>query len=258
MTEEDVAVEAALVAARILEQSRPRRVDFKGPINLVTEVDLACEAAIREVLGSHTPDIPVHGEEGGGGADAATRWVVDPLDGTTNFVHRVPHYAVSIALEVDRVATVGVVHDVCRRRTLRGTLGRGATCDGVELQVSEVSALDRALAATGFPYDRAERGAVYLSYVQRVLAACQGVRRAGSAALDLAWVAEGRLDVFWEFGLARWDVAAGIVLVGEAGGHVLAIPGYDLSGPVSMIATNGALRDMFLELIASTPGSETP
>lgn len=248
MTEEAVAVEAALAAAA-LQRAGASGVRHKGAVDLVTEVDLASEAAIREVLQRHTPGIPVLGEEGGGAEGATTRWVVDPLDGTTNFVHGLPHHGPSIALEVDGVPTVGVVVDVSRGEVFRATRGRGAFCNDVRLRVSEVVSLEQALVATGFAYDRRTRAAFLLSKVQRVLEACQGVRRCGAAALDLAWLAAGRVDAYWEYSLGRWDVAAGVVLVEEAGGCVRWLEADGLTDRPSPIATNGALQEAFEALI---------
>jgi len=249
VTEEDVAVEAAHAALAVIDHDAPGDVRHKGAVDLVTEVDLACEAAIRAVLARHTPDVPVLGEEGGGAEGVRTRWVVDPLDGTVNFVHGFPFYAVSVALEVDGEPTVGVVVDAVRHRTYRGTRGRGATVDGVRLRTSEVRTLREALFATGFPYDRHHRAGFYLRFVQAALEQGQGIRRAGAAALDLAFVAEGRIDAYWEFGLRPWDTAAAFVLVTEAGGRISPIPGESTTDPVSPIATNPWLHDAVIALI---------
>jgi len=249
-----VAVAAAQAAA-VCQQRRPEAVRHKGAIDLVTEVDLASEAAIREVLGRATPGIPVLGEEGGGAETATTRWVVDPLDGTTNFVHGLPHFGPSIALEIDGVPQVGVVIDVSRGEVFRAARGHGATCNDQPLRVSGVTHLGQALVATGFAYDRQTRAAFYLTKVQRALEQCQGVRRAGAAALDFCWVAAGRLDAYWEYALGRWDVAAGWVLVEEAGGRV---DWMDDTGIVpaptakpAPIVSNGHLHDAFVELITA-------
>ena len=249
MTEEAVAVEAAAAAAVILRSTAPTGVRHKGAIDLVTEVDLRCEAAIREVLGRHLPDVPVLGEEGGGGEGATTRWVVDPIDGTTNFVHGFPFYAVSIGLEVDGVPTVGVVVDVPRGIVYRATLGHGAWVGDTRIHTSEVRTLDEALCGTGFPYDTRNGAGFHLRFVRLFLERTQGIRRAGAASLDLAMVAAGHLDLFWEFDLRRWDVCAGAVLVREAGGQVSAIPGYRLDDPSSPIATNPWLHDEVVALI---------
>ncbi|TNE91603.1 MAG: inositol monophosphatase [Deltaproteobacteria bacterium] len=249
MNELAVALEAARAAARLLEE-RPKRVDHKGVVDLVTEIDRACEAAVREVLARHTPDIEVLGEEEGG-STRATRWVVDPLDGTTNFVHGFPAYAVSVGLEVDGEPVVGVVIDAARGVEYAAAKGRGATADGEPIRVSEVRSLEQALLATGFPYDRRERAAHYLKSVKRALETSQGVRRAGAAALDLALVAAGRLDAYWEFTLSPWDVSAGIVLVREAGGVVTAHDGspIDRHRPCPL-AANPYLHDAMIRMLA--------
>lgn len=250
MTLEDVAAEAARAAAEALDDPALRATARqKGAVDWVTEADLRAESAIRAVLSRHTPDLPVLGEEGGGDRAARTAWVVDPLDGTTNFVHGFPWYAVSVGLLVDGVPEVGVVVDVPRRRTFRATRGRGGTVDGAPLRVSAVDTLDRALCGTGFPYDRRVRAAFYLRFVQAVLERSQGIRRAGAAALDLASVACGALDAYWEFALSPWDVVAGIVLVREAGGAVDPIPGHPLLDPAHPVATNGRVHAELIALI---------
>jgi myo-inositol-1(or 4)-monophosphatase len=252
VNELDVARQAARAAAALISVHATgfRRFDRKsGAIDLVTEVDRASEAAIRDVLGRHTPDIPILGEEGGGDL-RSTCWVVDPLDGTTNFVHGFPMYAVSIGLVVGGVPTVGVVHDVPRDQVYAAERGRGATRDGSPIAVSPVADLAEALCLTGFPYDRRERAAYYLAHVQKALERTQGIRRSGSAALDLCQVASGRIDVYWEMVLGPWDVAAGAVIVAEAGGRVTDVSG----GPLSIaaprpLATNARLHEAALAML---------
>jgi myo-inositol-1(or 4)-monophosphatase len=251
VSELEVALEAAAAAAAILQTSRPGAVTHKGAIDLVTAVDLACEHAIREILARRTPGIPVLGEEGGG-AKGGTRWVVDPLDGTTNFVHGFPCYAVSIALEVDGRRQVGVVHDPTRPEIFAAERGKGATCNGRPIHVSECTDLGSALVGTGFPYDRRERSALYLARFEAFMIRTHGIRRCGSAALDLANVAAGRLDAFWEFNLRAWDVAAGALLIEEAGGRISSHAGGDLErDPVSPLASNGRLHQQMVEVLSA-------
>ncbi|MEZ4235348.1 MAG: inositol monophosphatase family protein [Myxococcota bacterium] len=253
MTEEDVAVLAAEAAARIQREAAraggPTGARQKGAVDWVTDVDLRCEAAVREVLARHTPEIPVLGEEGGGAEGATTRWVVDPLDGTTNFVRGFPVHAVSVGPEVDGEPRVGAIIDVPRGVVYRGTLGRGATANGAPLRVSDTRDLGQALCATGFPYDRQQKAAFYLRLVEAFLVRTQGVRRAGAAALDLSWLAAGHVDVYWEFHLGRWDVVAGIALVRAAGGTVDALPGFALDARPCPLATNGWLQEAAAALI---------
>jgi myo-inositol-1(or 4)-monophosphatase len=250
----NTACEAAEAAGLVLRQAweGPRRIRRKGAVDLVTDADLAAEAAVLAVIRRAWPsDVIVTEESGVHGGPSTRRWIVDPLDGTTNFAHGNPHVAVSVAVEVDGVPLVGVVHDPFRRETFRGVRGHGAWLGPDPIRVSEVSALDDALVATGFPYDRRARPERYLAFVARVLQVCQGIRRGGSAALDLAWVAAGRLDAFWEWKLEPWDVAAGRVLVREAGGSMTAADGtpHALDGP-STVASNGRLHEEFLRLLA--------
>jgi len=248
-----VAKNAALDASQvILDARRPRNVHHKGRIDLVTEVDLASEAAIRRRLEKETPHIPVFAEEGGGAQNDRTRWIVDPLDGTTNFVHGFEMYGVSIALEMDGELVLGVIADPVRKRVYAAIQGQGAYCNEERIQVSTTATLPAALVGTGFPYDRHERADEYLAYVAAVMKVVQGVRRAGAASMDMAMLASGQLDAFWEFHLAPWDVAAGIVLVQEAGGVVTGhdLSPLDLDAP-SPLATNGHLQRELSHILRS-------
>lgn len=239
----------AVRAARPVLAGRPTDVTHKGSVDLVTDVDRRAEAAVMGVLAAEMPDVPVLGEESGG-REASTRWVLDPLDGTTNFVHGFPFYACSLALEVDGQSVVGVVLDVPRDRWFTARRGAGAELDGSRLTVSSTDRLQGALVCTGFPYDRAHRAAELLRPVQRVLERCRGIRRTGAASLDLAYVACGALDAFFERDLAPWDVAAGALLVEEAGGRVTAHDGRPPGGqPTSPLATNGLLHDAMVALL---------
>ncbi|TVQ93599.1 MAG: inositol monophosphatase [Deltaproteobacteria bacterium] len=254
MTTLDVALEAARAAGRILaEAHHSRRFDLakKGDVNLVTSVDHACERAVRQVLARHTPSIPVLGEESGGAEQVATRWVVDPLDGTTNFVHGFPWFAVSIALEIEGRPQVGVVLDPLRDQAFTAVRGEGAWLGTRRLRVSDTASLDQALLATGFPYDRRENLDLYLSRVRAALLHTRGIRRAGAASLDLARVAAGQLDAYWEYNLEPWDVAAGRLLVEEAGGRVTDPTGQDLDrSKPSPLASNGRLHAAMVEMLA--------
>lgn len=245
-----VAERAARAAGAIIRDRRADQVRHKGAVDLVTEVDLAAEEAIRAILEQDTPGVPVLAEEGGGARDARTRWIVDPLDGTTNFVHGFPSYAVSIALELDGVLSAGCVLDAVHGEAYVAALGLGATCEGRPLRVSRATTLDESLLATGFAYDRRQRADFYLRFVKAFLERAQGLRRAGSAAMDLCHVAAGRLDGYWEFGLSPWDVAAGALLVQEAGGRVtdVALGPLTLGAP-RILATNGCIQEEMASVI---------
>jgi myo-inositol-1(or 4)-monophosphatase len=206
-------------------------VKAKGVNNFVTEVDMAAEQEIIYHLRKAYPDHAILGEEGGlvGDEHADYRWVIDPLDGTTNFIRGIPHFAVSIACLYKGKVEHAVVVDPVRREEFTASRGRGAQLNGRRIRVSGLSSLDGALLGTGIPFkdhcdDRLEP---YARSIQVLAAQCAGIRRAGAAALDLAYVAAGRLDAFWEIGLSQWDIAAGALLIREAGGLVSDIDGSD-------------------------------
>lgn len=244
----DVAEAAARAAGELL-RARPTRVEHKGAIDLVTEIDLASEARVRETLDRLAPGIAFQGEEGGG-ATTGTRWVVDPLDGTTNFVHGYPFYCVSIALVEGERPVVGAIYDPVRDRLFRAWSGGGCTVNGERCRVSETAEVGSALCVTGFPYDRREKASFYLAYVERVLRGTHGMRRSGSAAMDLTTVCCGQVDFFWEFGLKAWDTSAGVVLVEEAGGRVSRLSGAaHVPGAPEILATNGRIHEAVLGLL---------
>lgn len=266
----EVAREAgALVRERFTE---PRRLGTKShAVDLVTDTDRAAEALILERLRARFPGHAALGEEAGlvapgaGAADPPLCWVVDPLDGTTNFAHGVPHFAVSIAVaevpggppatpSAQRAARTiaGAVYDPMRDETFLAWEGGPALLGDREIAVSAESQLSQSLLATGFPYDRRERADAYLAHWRTLLVRARDVRRMGAAALDLAWVACGRLDGFWELGLHPWDVAAGSLLVRRAGGAVSdfrgADPGLDAR---ETVASNGHIHAALLAGLAS-------
>jgi len=239
------AEEAARRAGRILAErfGGPRIIEFKGGIDLVTDADKASEAAVLEFLRSRHPDHAVLAEESGylhGGS--GYRWVLDPLDGTTNYAHRVPHFCVSVAVEGPEGLLAGVIFDPLRNELFSAGLGQGASLNGKPIFVSTTTDLMRALLCTGFPYDVRERPDAPLGLFNRLMRKAQGIRRMGSAALDLAYVACGRYDGFFEFGLKAWDIAAGALLVKEAGGRCDRIDGAPLDlGIGDILAVNGGL-----------------
>jgi myo-inositol-1(or 4)-monophosphatase len=249
-----VAIDAALQAGALLRQRRATvlEVRHKGRVDIVTDVDLASEALVRSILGATFPDHGVLGEEGGidrGGADARMRWIVDPLDGTTNYAHGFAFYCVSIALEVDGTVQVGVIYDPTADELFVAVRGQGAELNGRPIGVSQVSELSEALLATGFPYDHTLLPMAVKAFGD-VSAACQAVRRAGSAALDLAYVACGRFDGYWEFVLKAWDMAAGVLIVQEAGGAATLVDGAPFRlDAEQVLVTNGHLQQSLVDAV---------
>ncbi|MEE9167440.1 MAG: inositol monophosphatase family protein [Candidatus Neomarinimicrobiota bacterium] len=250
-----VALTAARKAAEFIRQEshKVHRVDFKGTSDLVTRVDRGSEQIILDQLERHFPDHGILTEESDGKAgESAYRWIVDPLDGTTNFVHRYPFYAVSIAVHFEDTPIVGVIADVYHRQTYWATEGGGAFRDGESMAVSRTRKLEHAILSTGFPYVHDEVWARNFDYLRVLKDKSQGVRRGGAAAIDLAFVSCGWLDGFWEFGLKPWDQAAGALMVQEAGGRVSRANGPEFSVfDPEIVATNGYLHEEILRAMKS-------
>jgi len=253
--ERRVAVEAARAAGRLLrdELSGVRHIAYKGmPTNLVTEMDQRAEAEILERLRGAFPDDAILSEEHGVAASGRSgrRWIVDPLDGTTNYAHGLPIFGVSIALETERGVVLGVVYDPSRDELFVGERGRGATLNDAPIRVSATATLGESLLTTGFPYNIRETRDTNLPEYAAFSVRARAVRRLGSAVIDLAYVACGRFDGFWELRLGSWDVAAGSVLVEEAGGLVTAVDGgpLDVDAP-TLLATNGIIHEEVLGVL---------
>jgi myo-inositol-1(or 4)-monophosphatase len=250
----EVAVDAAIRAGALLRAHAGGRrdVSYKGsPNNLVTEMDRRAEALIVDAIGDRFPDHAILAEERGALPGASPhRWIIDPLDGTTNYAHGFPVYCVSIALEIEGSVVLGVVYDPNRAECFVAERGRGATVNGAPLRVSATARLGESLVSTGYQYDirRPERNnlAEHAALLQR----SHSVREIGSAVLNQAAVAAGRLDAFWELSLGAWDVAAGALLVEEAGGTVTDTRGgpLDLAAP-SILASNGIIHDEILNIL---------
>lgn len=242
---EEAACEAAAAAGRIVRrrfgEKEPVRVELKGLHDFVTETDREAEAAVVDELRRRYPGHAVMSEEGSPEEEAADyRWVVDPLDGTTNFIHGVPVFAVSVALEDRRGLVAGAIYDPLRDEMFRAHRGGGARMNRSAIRCSDPAATDQALIATGFPFRELSRVDRYLKAFEAFIRSTAGIRRAGSACLDLAYTACGRYDGFWEIGLSRWDVAAGVLIVREAGGTVTDVIGGDRALETGDIVAAGA------------------
>ena len=248
-----VAVEAARAGGAVLKESygHVRSIRFKGEIDVVTEVDVRAERAITELIRSHFPDHRVLAEEGTlGGDDLDHRWLIDPLDGTTNYSHGVPIFCVSVGYERQGSMAVGVIYDPILDELFLARAGGGATVNGEPLEVSATRELGRALLTTGFPYDRS-RFPPALAQFGALTQRSQAVRRIGSAALDLAWVAAGRFDAYWESTVFPWDVAAGGLIAREAGAQVTDLAGgqFGVEGG-EILASNPHIHAAILNVLA--------
>lgn len=221
----NIATRAAREAGRLIRRYVDRvdmlDISTKGRNDFVTQVDRQAEAEIIRVISGAYPDHSILAEESGQrSADETHEWVIDPLDGTTNFLHGIPHFAVSIAYRQNGRLESGLVYDPLREEIFVASRGQGAHLNDRRIRVSKRSSMDGALLGTGFPFRLPQHMDAYLATFRTLMNQCGDVRRAGSAALDLAYVAAGRLDGFWEIGLAEWDLAAGCLLIQEAGGLV--------------------------------------
>ena len=248
------AIRVAKDAGRLLRDRVGTRIDIdhKGSINLVTDVDLASESLIREAIFTFYPRHEVLAEEGGlSESGSEYRWIVDPLDGTTNYAHGYPIFCVSIALECRGEVVLGVVYDPMRDELFAAERGAGAALNNRPIHVSKTAELIRGLLSTGFPYDIRTSKLTNLDHWANFALNAQALRRDGAAALDLCYVASGRFDGFWELNLSPWDTAAGALIVTEAGGHVTNFSGGSFSNyKPEVVASNGLIHDRMLEVLA--------
>jgi len=255
------AVEIVLRAGEIQMSRRESgfNINKKGTIDLVTEVDLECERMCRAVLAERFPDHDILAEELSSGpnqvAVSSHRWVFDPLDGTTNYAHGLPVFCASLALEIDGQAVAGAIYDPTRKELFTGERGAGSFLNGTRLQVSGTDALLEALLVTGFPYDVHQKLHSLIEMFSAFLGQARAVRRLGSAALDLCYVAAGRFDGFWEQSLRPWDVSAGALIVEEAGGRITGMDGTRFDPAAAhLVASNGRIHDAMLQVIERTQG----
>ena len=229
------------------------RVEKKGAIDLVTEVDLEVENMFRAMIAERFPDHDVLAEELGGGTSGARhRWVFDPLDGTTNFAHGVPIFCASLALEVDGEAIVAAVYDPNREELFTAEAGVGSWMNGQRLKVSANDSVLESMLVTGFPYNIQQNTDEFVKVFAQVLKHARAVRRLGSAAIDLCWVAAGRMDGFWEASLKAWDMRAGALILEEAGGKVTGMAGEQWDPYEGhILATNGLIHDELLRVLGA-------
>jgi len=252
----NIMIKAARIAGRSLvkdfREVENLQVSMKGAGDFVSRADIAAEEILKEELMGARPTYGWLGEEGGGedGADPTRRWIVDPLDGTTNFLHGLPHWAVSIALEHKGQVVAGVVFDAAKDEMFFAEKGAGAWMNDTRLRVSGRSRMIESIFSTGLPFGGRADLPETLQDLARILPVCAGVRRWGAAALDMAYVAAGRYDGFWERRLQPWDLAAGVIIVREAGGLVEPLTkGENIVDDGDVICANGAIFDQFAKVI---------
>lgn len=249
----EVAVEVAVRAGKLLVRrlGGERKIGYKGSVNLVTEMDLLSEKMIVREISRRFPGHAFLAEEGASREGADYRWVIDPLDGTTNYAHRFPVFCVSIALEKEGQVVLGVVYDPTRDELFTARKGKGARLNRRRIRVSPAARLARCLLATGFPYDVRESPVNNFDHFINFSFRAHAVRRAGSAALDLCYVAAGRFDGSWEMKLGPWDLAAGMLIVQEAGGRVSDFSGAPIAGldGSRVLASNGRIHREMIEVL---------
>ena len=259
----DVATESVLAAGAVLKERWGKLTDIqeKGRQgDLVTEADKLAEKEVLKVLNRHLPNHQILAEESGslGNADSEYLWAIDPLDGTTNYAHGLPLAATSVGLIIDGIPSVGAVYNPFSNELFRAATGLGATCNRQAIRVSTTKELRESLLITGFAYDRRETNDNNYAEFCHMTHLTQGVRRLGCASMDLAGVACGRLDGYWERGIQPWDMAAGIVILSEAGGKITAYDGSPLDiGSGRILATNGLIHASLSQALAETPALST-
>jgi myo-inositol-1(or 4)-monophosphatase len=252
----DFAINLARDAGNLLKEkfNNKHEIHYKGEINLVTEADKMSEDLIIAAINSSFPDHGILSEESPAqNSQAKQRWIIDPLDGTTNYAHGYPVFCVSIALENEGTIVLGVIYDPLREEMFVAVRGEGLYLNEKKLHVSYVSDLSRSLLVTGFPYDIRESKDNNLNFFNAMAIKVQAIRRAGAAALDLAYLAAGRFDGFWELKLKPWDTAAGCLMVEEAGGVISDIAGqkWHLQSP-NLLASNALIQDQMMDVFRQT------
>ena len=253
MNKEFSVLQQCLQTAGAIARRRLGKVSYglKGRANLITQADVACQKAILQLIKKNFPGHDFLAEENGlKNTGSAWKWVIDPIDGTTNYAHTMPHFSISVALAYKNEIVLGGVYDVCMDEIFLARKGKGATLNGKKIHVSSVSKLENALLVTGFPYVREQRMDELLERFKNFILSCHDIRRLGSAALDMCWVAAGRFDGYWEDCLNPWDISAGKLILEEAGGKVTDFCGKKWSRletfGAQTLASNGKIhREMF-------------
>ncbi len=246
-------LEKALIeAGRIIKtaSTKPISIDYKSPVSLVTKTDKKAERKIIEIIKRNFPDHSIFAEESKPSGNSKYKWIIDPVDGTTNFAHRLACFCVSIGFEEDGIVKLGGVFNPLLNEWFWAEKGKGASLNGKKIKVSKVKMLGESLLATGFPYDRREKAKYYLRFIEEFMLRTHGIRRLGSSAIDLCYVACGRFDGYWEFNLQAWDQSAGALMVEEAGGQLSDFRGKPMNiYGRQTLASNGLIHREMLEII---------
>lgn len=254
----ETGLEAVKKGGEILKQGfgKSQKISFKGEIDLVTEIDRLAEKTVAGFLSKELPAYDLLAEEGSGRLSGAPyRWILDPLDGTTNYAHGYPCFCISLALECNGELVWGAVYDPIREELFTAEKGKGAFLNRRSIRVSPTDRLDRAMLCTGFPYDVRESNENNLNFLERFVKTAQAIRRDGSAALDLCYVAAGRFDGFWEMKLKPWDIAAGALIVSEAGGRATGFNNTKLDlDKGEVLASNSRIHDEMAGILMKNPG----
>lgn len=249
----DAAIHATNISSEMIKNSfyNEHQIKHKGTVDLVTEVDIASEKKLREELAKACPEVKFFGEESGGeNWKNGDFWIVDPIDGTTNFANRLPHFSISIAMCHNGIPVAGIVKNPIKDETYTAIKNGGSFFNGKQMHVTNVTDMNEALAVTGFPYNRREHMDEILARLRNMLMHVADVRRFGSAALDLCYIARGIYSVYWEKNLKPWDVAAGKLIVEEAGGKVTRYDGSEMElDALELLATNNILHNQSIELL---------
>ena len=250
----EIAMTAAKKAGKIIKKNfhKKKDVSYKGKINLVTDIDKKAEEAIIQIIKKSYPDHNILTEESehSYNPDQEFCWVIDPLDGTTNYIHEFPFVSVSIALQKNQESILGIVYNPIFEELFYSEIGKGSFRNGIKISVSKTSDMDKAFLATGFPYDMYNEKRNNIRNLTKVIRGCRGIRRAGSAAIDLCYVASGIFDGFWELELMPWDTAAGLLIVEQAGGIVTKLNGTKFSiFDKDIVSTNGHIHNKLLNIL---------
>lgn len=251
----DLAIEAALAAGKVLIENLGKlsadQIETKSKNNFVTEIDKLSEKTIINIINSVFPDHCIFAEESGDNKkDSDYRWLIDPIDGTTNYIHSIPFFCVSIALEYKDEIILGVVYDPVREEMFYAMKGEGAFLNNKKISVSSKEHMSESIVTVGFPYKSHHNIEKYINTLTKIAGSCSNIRKVGSAALDLAYVAAGRFDGYWELDLSQWDIAAGIIIVREAGGMVTDIEGKEgFMETGNIVASNKKIHSQILNVL---------